>query len=192
MEFIMKKFLLILVLLALILPLGISQAQTPGTPEDNACNEGGAMAGKCPPDSEWHWVCGYYMARFYTQSYNQGGYNTSLVPDWCASLLPPRPIPAPAAVSGPSQVVTGGFVEPFCVAAGVTSRPFHALGRLAAVIPTTFTLAWTSSGADSGFAINGNPVAPNGSTIGSVGVYYEFTHNGRVLSALLCATIVVP
>lgn len=53
-----------------------------GTAADNACNEGGVMAGKC--NSEWHWTCGWYLARY------DAGVITS-VPATCQILLDVRP-----------------------------------------------------------------------------------------------------
>jgi hypothetical protein len=84
----MKKLIPLAIVLLMLLPLGVSQAQGPAidSPEDNACNPGGPMAGKCI--SEWHWVCGYYLARWITN----GGYNNpnNSMNSSCLSLLPSR------------------------------------------------------------------------------------------------------
>lgn len=85
----MKKSLsLITVLMLVLLGNQFAYAQDPGTKEDNACNEGGSMAGKC--DTPWEWVCGYYLARWEAN----GGWNTpnNVLNDACVSLLPPRAI----------------------------------------------------------------------------------------------------
>lgn len=68
-------------------------AQEPeiGTPQDNACNEGGVMWRENSVDgctSDWHWTCGWYMARF-----SDGRFSREQVPAVCASLLPPLPEP---------------------------------------------------------------------------------------------------
>jgi hypothetical protein len=84
----MKKFACLFILIALALPFGFAHAQQPPDPE-NACFEGGSMAGKC--QSAWEWVCGYYLAHWEAAG---GWFNpaNNLLPDWCASLLPPRSI----------------------------------------------------------------------------------------------------
>lgn len=116
MKQILRVILVGLSMMALFMSVAFADEPIEGSPEDNACNSGGQMEGKC--DSEWHWVCGYYMARFYSQSYDQGGYDTSLVPDWCASLLPPAPEPA---VPGSVCIVTvngNDYVVPTFVLSG--------------------------------------------------------------------------
>jgi hypothetical protein len=91
------RFVLVLMF---ILPMGFASAQTPplGSKEDNACNPGGAMEGKCG-DNPWAWVCGWYLARWQSN----GGWLTPNNPfnDACLSLLPPRPISAPELPSSP-------------------------------------------------------------------------------------------
>jgi hypothetical protein len=84
----MKKLIVLLLTLLLLIPATAS-AQEPGTPEDNACNEGGLMEGDCT--TEWHWECGWYLARWQAN----GGWNTMpFFPDWCNPdvLLPARPL----------------------------------------------------------------------------------------------------
>lgn len=69
-----------------------------GTAQDNACNPGGVMAGKCTTD--WEWTCGYYLAR-----YDSG--QALGVPSSCQILLDVRPqIPqsTPPQTVGASQV----------------------------------------------------------------------------------------
>lgn len=83
----MKKLACVILFFLLSFPVGISFAQDPNTAQDNACFPNGSMAGKC--DSAWAWVCGYYLARWESA----GGWfaPNNTIPDWCASLLPPRP-----------------------------------------------------------------------------------------------------
>lgn len=64
-----------------------------GTPRDNACNPGGTMAGQCNTDFDW--MCGWYVARFVNLVYLAGGTGTSLVHDSCKHLLPTEPLPQP-------------------------------------------------------------------------------------------------
>jgi hypothetical protein len=85
----MKRLTPLLLILLSIFSLALpASAQEPGTPEDNACNPGGLMEGDCT--SEWHWECGYYLARWQAN----GGWRTlPFFPNWCAPavLLPPQP-----------------------------------------------------------------------------------------------------
>jgi hypothetical protein len=77
---------LIIVALSAALGLGLIAADDsqpePGTPEDNACYDGGLMAGKC--DTDWEWNGGWYLARFLT-----GSITRQEVPVIYESLLPP-------------------------------------------------------------------------------------------------------
>lgn len=72
----MKVISLFLLMLLLVVP--IASAQEPA--EDNACNPGGSMEGKCI--SDWHWTCGWYLAR-----YERGEYTVLEVPQDCAASL---------------------------------------------------------------------------------------------------------
>lgn len=108
--------ILLLLTLAIILvslvPIKVSQAQDP----ENACFEGGAMAGKC--NTDWEWVCGYYLAQWT----NAGGWqnpNNIPFPSWCnpQSLLPPTP--APVIVDQASGAI---FPIGFCVGIPVSSQ----------------------------------------------------------------------
>jgi len=92
-----------------------------GSPRENICNPDGIMD---QPDgnvctTEWHWRCGWFMALFYfndATSYFSGGYDTSLVPVECHSLLPP-PHPVSAASAAPVGEGAGGAgVVEICVA----------------------------------------------------------------------------
>lgn len=102
----MKRILGLLFIFTLLLSTtGLAGAQEPeiGTAADNACNEGGPMAGKC--DTEWEWECGYYLARWLSG----GGWSgTYTMPATCVLVLPPRPpvivVEAPAS-SGPAALV---------------------------------------------------------------------------------------
>lgn len=89
----MKRLLFILVIVVLALPFGMAHAEDPavGSKEDNACNAGGSMAGQCT--TEWHWVCGYYLARF-----NTGVFSRVQVPAACGSLLATIPVDASGTV----------------------------------------------------------------------------------------------
>jgi hypothetical protein len=106
----MKKISLLIIILTLSLPLGISSAQdpAPGNKEDNACNPGGVMDGNC--DTHWAWVCGYYLARWQAN----GGWFTPNNPfnDACLSLLPARPVLESPALATGGAAATGGTVFP--------------------------------------------------------------------------------
>jgi hypothetical protein len=98
----MKPTIVFLLILSLLVPLGMTSAQNPplGSKDDNACNPGGAMEGKC--SIEWHWVCGWYLARWQAN----GGWFTPNNPfnDACLSLLPSRPLPEAEAQSGVTTI----------------------------------------------------------------------------------------
>jgi hypothetical protein len=91
----MFKRLTLLVLIALIalLPLGSAFADDPaiGSKEDNACNPGGEMNGKCT--TEWDWVCGWYLARV----------KSGLIPRVISACSILQPV-APADTSAPELV----------------------------------------------------------------------------------------
>lgn len=107
----MKKVVWIILILLFALPLSMATAQdpAPNTTQDNACYEGGSMAGKC--DTEWEWVCGWYLARWEAN----GGWNAvgNSLNNACASLLPPRPAENFATDSSGSAVVAGPGCIPF-------------------------------------------------------------------------------
>jgi hypothetical protein len=86
----MKRLLTLILLLTLLVPVGLASADDPaiGSPDDNACNAGGVMDGKCT--TEWHWVCGWYLARL-----NKNLITRAQFPAQCSSLLAPLPDPAP-------------------------------------------------------------------------------------------------
>jgi hypothetical protein len=112
----MQRLLGIVFIFTLLLTsVGLAGAQEPpiNTPADNACNEGGLMAGKC--NTEWEWVCGYYLARWV----NAGGYSSTYAfPDWCAPslLLPPRPpVIVTASASTSSSPAAPAFPSLGCV-----------------------------------------------------------------------------
>lgn len=96
----MKQWITRLLLVGLVASLAfgnVASAQDPsvGSKEDNACNTGGALEGKC--DSAWAWVCGWYLARL-----QSGNFTRFQVIDSCASLLPALPV---AIVEGSSPCV---------------------------------------------------------------------------------------
>lgn len=84
----MKKVFWLILIIVVAFPMNMISAQEPNTKEDNACYEGGSMAGKC--DTPWEWVCGWYLARWEAN----GGWSTknNLFNDSCVSLLPSVPI----------------------------------------------------------------------------------------------------
>jgi hypothetical protein len=84
----------LMLVLSAALGLGLIAAEDapePNTPEDNACYEGGVMAGKC--DSDWAWKGGWYLARFLSDDLTR-----EQVPDEFQILLPP-PVETPVAVN---------------------------------------------------------------------------------------------
>jgi hypothetical protein len=102
----MRKLVLILAMLAMLSAMVVMVSADEetmtgaGESQDNACNEGGVMYGKC--DSEWAWKGGWYLARFLT-----GEFTREQVPDEFQILLPPPPPPPPASAgSAPARVVT--------------------------------------------------------------------------------------
>lgn len=81
----MKRISLILLIVILAaLPLASAYAEDPaiGSKEDNACNAGGSLEGKC--DTAWAWVCGWYLARY------QAGIIPNVI-SACSILVPPAP-----------------------------------------------------------------------------------------------------
>lgn len=55
-----------------------------GDRNENACNEGGSMAGQC--ESVWAWQCGWYVAQWV----NAGGWSGNYpIPSECSIGLPP-------------------------------------------------------------------------------------------------------
>jgi hypothetical protein len=86
-----QHFILILLLLVCLIFGSIyisAQEDDQGNPNDphvndraNACYEDGSMESKC--DTEWEWICGWYMIRF-----DAGIFSRSEVPAMCNSLLP--------------------------------------------------------------------------------------------------------
>lgn len=96
----MKLRLLVTILTLLCLVAPVVSAQEPNTAADNACYEGGVMAGKCTTD--WHWTCGWYLARF-----TNGQFAREQVPVTCAGLLPP--LPEPSLDTDGTSTVTGSI-----------------------------------------------------------------------------------
>lgn len=80
----LKVCMVMTLVVVVLLPLGPVQAQNAA--EDNACYAGGTLAGKC--DTEWEWVCGWYLARWEAAG-GWAKFGNSIV-DWCSSILPPR------------------------------------------------------------------------------------------------------
>jgi len=112
----MTKKVLVLVALTLLVNLALVGnfvfAQEPeiGTAEDNACHPGGLM---WRPDgngcmSDWHWSCGWHLARWVLAGEWFGKYPFPLN---CASVLPPPPEPpAIVASDGGCFLVNDAFV----------------------------------------------------------------------------------
>lgn len=94
----MKKiFVIVIIAVTLLSGFRVAFAQEPTGTDDlgnlndpmqneraNACYEGGSMAGKC--DSEWAWVCGWYLIRYEARIFTREQVHTM-----CASLLPRLP-----------------------------------------------------------------------------------------------------
>lgn len=147
----MKRLMLVLLAIALWIPIGMVNAQEPlpGTKEDNACNPGGSMAGKC--ETPWHWVCGYYLARWEAA----GGWNTqgNVLNDACVSLLPTAP-----EASGSGIITTCHTVFPFgtlCVSSDGTGYNINngtvllyrlVVGPVPASCPSVLGYTYLSSG----------------------------------------------
>jgi len=87
-----KLFFMIAIMMlvsgALAMTATPSYAEEPaiGSAADNACNPGGSLEGKCT--TEWHWGCGYYLARWEAAGGWGGDYP---MPTFCAGVLPPLP-----------------------------------------------------------------------------------------------------
>lgn len=77
----MKIYLRALLFICLVL-LAMPVLATEKTAADNACYEGGSLAGKCDwpteAETEWAWTCGWYIARA-----ENGAFAASDVPSWC-------------------------------------------------------------------------------------------------------------
>lgn len=84
-------FLLLVVLMATVAP-ALADGPAPDTKQDNLCYEGGAMAGKCT--TEWAWVCGWYLARFYFLPATRNG-----LTQWNADFTPAYAVPQPFVLS---------------------------------------------------------------------------------------------
>lgn len=84
----MKIYLRALLLMCIM--LFVLPALAADDAADNACYDGGSMAGKCnlstEAETEWAWTCGWYIAR--AQS---GALPASGVPSWCGY----RPVTSP-------------------------------------------------------------------------------------------------
>jgi hypothetical protein len=174
----MNKLALLILIFALILPFGIVTAQEPpiGSSDDNACNKGGAMEGKC--DTPWEWTCGYYLARWE----KEGGWTSNYAfPNDCQSLLPPRPAPA-----AQESQLTGSIT---CSTSSV-SYPARFRNLLAPHAHPGYTLTWSTSVDPTSVVIlrnGGSPqtLASPGSTSASNGTY-SLTVNGVTLATAVC------
>jgi hypothetical protein len=84
-----KQLLLIPLLLMLsFISFALDDQGNPNDPTTNdranACYEDGTMADKC--DTEWEWICGWYMIRF-----DYGIFSREEIPASCTVLLPGLP-----------------------------------------------------------------------------------------------------
>jgi hypothetical protein len=126
----MRKLILLTLVLVMLMPFGLSQAQEPtaGSKEDNACNEGGVMWSPDPDSgcqSEWAWNAGWYLARFLA-----GKLTRAQVPLIYQSVLPPLPLPSVAPVVAASTTGPTGPVA-VCYNDGVGSFLYSGLGNVA-------------------------------------------------------------
>ena len=87
----MKKLTLFAIMITLLIPAMGGFAQDSGnnvpeigSPQDNECFEGGDWAGSC--STMWHWVCGWYLAR-----YTDGIFEYGEIPTWCSIPAPTIP-----------------------------------------------------------------------------------------------------
>jgi hypothetical protein len=78
----MKRTLIWLLMLVMLAGLTAAVAAQDGASDENACNAGGSLEGRCdwPTDAEddWAWTCGWYIAHF-----ESGEFGLSGVPEWC-------------------------------------------------------------------------------------------------------------
>jgi hypothetical protein len=167
--------------------MGLTSAQTPplGSKEDNACNPGGAMEGKCGNDP-WDWACGWYLARWQSN----GGWLTPNNPfnDACLSLLPPRPAPDTAVSNDVITICRTPIGFPgltYCLSSdqtGTFSGPFDALYLFTnAAIPGGCPLTY------GGLPLNGSAVMPDLFTFVGFSLTELFTTLG--LAANVCIYI---
>ena len=113
----------ILALLCLLFGLTlVSAAQdgASGSPEDNACNVGGSLEGKCdwPTDAEdqWAWTCGWYIARVDT-----GELTANDVPDWCNYFAAPQIVCYDSSQPGQLDFVLSGSLNTAANVSGYAS-----------------------------------------------------------------------
>jgi hypothetical protein len=132
-----KKSLYILILMSMSIfnvsaKASIDDWGNPNSPQDNeranACYDGASMEGKC--DTEWAWVCGWYIIRF-----DDGIYTNEQVPAACTSLITTHtPVPALPPGGGCQQYDIAGFYVDF------GSGYFLASGHPASTIDSTCTI----------------------------------------------------
>jgi hypothetical protein len=157
----------LMLVLSAALGLGLIAAEDapePNTPEDNACYEGGVMAGKC--DTEWAWKGGWYLARFLTDDLTR-----EQVPDEFQILLPP-PVEAPPLMTLCKVLGRSGKV---CLNSNQTGMVdevgmYHSEGPEAYYIFTT-----DPAGANCPARFNGFPLRASGGNTASLATRYGFT-----------------
>lgn len=88
----MKIYLRVLILMGIM--LFVIPALAADDAADNACYEGGSMAGKCnlstEAETEWAWTCGWYIARA-----ERSAIAPDAVPSWCRYQYQTTTIDAP-------------------------------------------------------------------------------------------------
>lgn len=93
----MKISLRVCMLLVCLILFALPVLATEESAADNACYEGGSLAGKCDwpteAENEWAWTCGWYIARA-----EQGVIAPGEVPSWCGY----HPLTAPTV-----NIITG-------------------------------------------------------------------------------------
>lgn len=114
-------FLIFSLLSGLFIPNVNAQEPATGTPQDNACNRGGSMSGKCT--TSWHWDCGWYIARW-----EAALYTFSQIPTDCSeTLISPylpvigKPLPIPAVKTICHTQVIDDAEDTYCVSSDQTA-----------------------------------------------------------------------
>jgi len=111
-----------------------------GSPEDNACNAGGSLEGKCdwPTEAEdqWAWTCGWYIARVDT-----GEFTVNDVPAWCNYFVAPQIVCYDSSLSGQLDFVLTGALDTVSNAQGYASVDGSCSGGPFGVAETLVTAA---------------------------------------------------
>lgn len=136
----------ILALLCLLFGLTLisaAQDSASGSPEDNACNVGGSLEGKCdwPTEAEdnWAWHCGWYIARVDT-----GEFTVDDVPAWCNYFAAPRVVCYDSGFPGQLDFTLSGALNTASNASGYPSVD----GSCSGSVVSTETIVTAASGPD--------------------------------------------